>query len=64
MVSDLRTVMTLDEIAQAIGMHSRGAIHGIATGRQKNVTYEVGVKLAALHKRKAKQIASTREAKA
>jgi len=62
LVSELRKVMTLEAIAQEVGLHSRGAVHGIATGHQKNVTYDVGTKLVALRKRKAKAIAAAKKA--
>lgn len=59
-LADLRTVMTLQEIATASGLPSRGAVHNIATGAQKTVMYEAGVKLVALHKAKAKAIAQAK----
>ena len=58
LVLDLRKVMTLEEIAEAVGLQSRGAVHGISTGYQTKITYEVGTKIVALHKRKAKKIAA------
>lgn len=58
LLSDLRKVMTLEAIAQEVGLQSRGAVHGIATGHQKTVTYDVGTKIVALHRRKAKAIAA------
>ena len=52
LVCDLRAVMTLEEIAKALGLKSKGAVHGISTGYQKKITWEVGDAILRLHKRK------------
>lgn len=43
--------VTLQNIADLCGMASKGHAHDLKTGRQSTVSYEVGVKLVALHKR-------------
>lgn len=63
LITDLREVMTLQEIATAIGLGSRGTVHNIQTGYQKGVTYEVGQRLVDLHRKKAKAIAAAKEAR-
>lgn len=61
-IRDLRTVMTLDEIAKSVGLASKGAVHNIVSGKQRTVSYEVGVKIVALHKSKAKAIEKSKKA--
>ena len=51
LVCDLRSVMTLEEIAKALGLKSKGAVHGISTGYQKKITWEVGDAILRLHKK-------------
>lgn len=50
-VTDLREVMTLQEIADKSGLKSKGTVHGIVTGAQTDVSYAVGVKLMEMHKK-------------
>lgn len=60
MLRDLRVVMTLDEIAKSVGLASKGAVHNIVSGKQRSVSYEVGVKLVALHRSKTRAIEKAR----
>lgn len=62
-VSDLCEVMTLDEVAQSVGLKSRSSVHGIKNGRQDAVVYDVGVKLVALRKRMSRRIYTAKLAK-
>lgn len=64
LLSDLREVMTLDEIAAQIGLKSRSAVHAIANGHQKSVTYEVGVQILRLHKSMTRAITTARKVSA
>ena len=63
-LDDLNKVMTLQQISEACGFAGKGHVHDLRAGRQKSVTYEVGVKLVALHKKmqaKAKRQAKKAE---
>lgn len=56
LIKDLRDGgMTLQEIADACGFASRGAVHNLATGKQTTVTYDIGAKLVALQSVKTKR---------
>lgn len=48
---ELNETMTLQAIADACDISSKGQVHDIIHGRQKTVSYEVGVKILAEHKR-------------
>ena len=48
---DLGEVMTLQQIADACGFASKGHVHDLRSGKKKSVTYELGVRLMALHKK-------------
>lgn len=50
-ITDLCKKVTLQEIADSCGFSSRGHVHDLKTGMQKNVSYEVGARLIAYHKR-------------
>ena len=50
MVKELRVTMTLQKIADEVGM-SKGAVHDLGTGRGKTVVYETGILLNGLYKR-------------
>ncbi len=41
---------TLQQIAEATGMASRGHVHDLANGKQKTVSFEVGARICTLHK--------------
>ena len=41
---------TLNQIADATGMASRGHVHDLHSGRQKSVSFEVGTLLCNLHR--------------
>lgn len=62
LLADLRMVMTLQDIADTCGLASKGAVHDIASGRQKTVMYEIGACLIALHAEQAKTIAAVKRA--
>ncbi len=51
LLSELGESMTLQQIADASGLSSKGHVHSILTGELKTVRYEVGLKLVALHKK-------------
>lgn len=51
-VTELNSVMTLQQIADACGLASKGHVHDIRNGRQTDVLYSVGAKLIALRKKK------------
>lgn len=61
LLSDLRLVMTLQEIADGCGLASRGAVHNLATGRQTTVSYDIGAKLVAMHSIRASDIKAARK---
>lgn len=42
--------MKLSDIAKHSGLASAGHVHGIKTGKQVSVEYDVGVKLMDMHK--------------
>jgi hypothetical protein len=50
-VTDLFEELTLQQIADACGLASKGHVHDIKTGKQSQVYYDAGVKLLALHKK-------------
>ena len=50
-IADLCKKVTLQEIADTCGFSSRGHVHDLKTGKHEKVSYEVGMKLVAYHKR-------------
>jgi len=52
---DLCEVMTLKQIAEEVGLASGGHAHDIKSGKQKSVSYDVGLKLVALHKKEMRR---------
>jgi AraC-like DNA-binding protein len=51
LINELVARKTLQEIADECGFSSRGHVHDLKTGRQLKVSYEIGVKLVAMHKK-------------
>lgn len=62
-LSDLRRVMTLQEIADGCGLASRGAVHNLLTGKQATVSYEIGAKLVSMHSENSRAIKIANKAK-
>ena len=54
-MSELGESMTLQQIATKSGLASRGHAHDLASGKQKTVGYEVGLRLVSLHKKIARK---------
>lgn len=50
-ISELAESMTLQQIADTCGLASKGHVHDIKTGKQKQVYYEAGCRLLAMHKK-------------
>ena len=50
-LGELSERLSLREIAEQSGLASRGHVHNILHGKQKTVTYEIGMALIALHKK-------------
>jgi predicted DNA-binding protein YlxM (UPF0122 family) len=51
LINELGAHRTLQEIADECGFSSKGHVHDLKTGRQLKVSYEIGVKLVAMHKK-------------
>jgi hypothetical protein len=56
LITELNSVMTLQDIADASGLASKGHVHDVREGRQEDVYYSVGVRLVELRKQKAQAI--------
>lgn len=41
--------VTLEQIRAACGFASRGHVHDLATGKQNDISYEIGHKLVKMH---------------
>lgn len=55
LIVDLQRFMTQQEIADACGFSGQSHVCNLKNGTQKNVSYEVGEKLKALHAKLTKK---------
>jgi hypothetical protein len=55
LLRDLAQVYTLQSIAEMCGFASRGHVHDVMHGKQKGVTFELGMSIVDAHARLVKQ---------
>lgn len=56
LIADVRAHgLTLEDIRTSCGFASRGHVHGVTTGKQQTVVWEVGDNLIRLHRRITRQ---------